>query len=206
MRTPLIRWIILVLGVLVIAVLGARLAGRRAAAPADLPVLGDVPAFALAEANGRTLTRDDLLGRPWIADFIFTRCAGTCPVMSSSMSGLHDDFAADADLNAYRFVSISVDPDYDTAEVLREYARLVSADSTRWFFLTGDYDAIQNLSQRGFRLGSGQDAETNEILHSTKFVLVDRKGKIRGYYDGTVPEEVAQLAKDARAIAREPAS
>ena len=202
---PLIRWIVLALGVLVIAALGARLATRRAAAP-DLPVLGEVPAFALTEAHGDTLTRDELLGRPWIADFIFTRCAGTCPVMSSSMSGLHDDFLADHDLSAYRFVSISVDPDYDTPDVLREYARLVEADSARWFFLTGDYDAIHALSQRGFHLGSGQDADTNEILHSTKFVLVDRAGKIRGYYDGTVPEEVAQLAKDARAIAREPAS
>jgi protein SCO1/2 len=205
-RTPLIRWIVLVLGVLVIVVLAARLVGRRAGAGPDLPVLGDVPAFALTEANGRTITRDQLLGRPWIADFIFTRCAGTCPVMSSSMSGLHDDFLSDGDLSAYRFVSVSVDPDYDTPEVLREYARLVDADPERWFFLTGDFATIHALSQRGFHLGSGQDADTNEILHSTKFVLVDRAGKIRGYYDGTVPEEVAQLAKDARVIAREPAS
>lgn len=206
MRAPLIRWIVLVLGVLVIVVLAARLVGRRAGAGPDLPVLGDVPAFALTEANGRTVSRDELLGRPWIADFIFTRCAGTCPVMSSSMSGLHDDFQSDGDLSAYRFVSISVDPDYDTPEVLREYARLVDADPERWFFLTGDFATIHALSQRGFHLGSGQDADTNEILHSTKFVLVDRAGKIRGYYDGTVPEEVAQLAKDARVIAREPAS
>jgi cytochrome oxidase Cu insertion factor (SCO1/SenC/PrrC family) len=177
--------------------------GRGSKERAELPVYGEVPPFALTEASGRTVTRDDLLGKPWIADFIFTRCSGTCPVMASSMSGLHEEFAKEPALSDLRFVSVSVDPEWDTPEVLRDYAKLCGADPARWWFLTGEYGDIHSLSQKGFHLGSGIDGGTSEILHSTRFVLVDRQGRIRGYYDGTIPEEVQKLSKDARAVARE---
>jgi len=116
---------------------------------------------------------------------------------------LHEAFAEARDVNELRFVSFTVDPEWDTPEVLRSYAEGVAADPERWLFLTGDRDAIYALSQQGFHLGAGDDVATSEIMHSTRFVLVDRAGRIRGYYDGTVPEEVAQLAKDARVVARE---
>lgn len=203
-RPNVLRWAIVAMSVLIVALALAnarRLGGGSAGS--ELPVYGDVPAFALTESSGRTLSRDDLLGKPWIADFIFTRCSGTCPVMTSSMSGLHEAFAEARDLNELRFVSFTVDPEWDTPEVLRSYAEGIAADPARWHFLTGDRAVIYALSQQGFHLGAGDDVATSEIMHSTRFVLVDRAGRIRGYYDGTVPEEVAKLAKDARVIARE---
>ncbi|MFN0149791.1 MAG: SCO family protein [bacterium] len=203
-RPNVLRWAIVVMGVLIVglALASARLRGGGRAG-SELPVYGEVPAFALTESSGRTLSRDDLLGKPWIADFIFTRCSGTCPVMTSSMSGLHEAFAEARDVNELRFVSFTVDPEWDTPEVLRSYAEGIAADPERWLFLTGDRAAIYALSQQGFHLGAGDDVATSEIMHSTRFVLVDRAGRIRGYYDGMEPEAVAQLAKDARVIARE---
>jgi len=203
-RSNVLRWAIVVMGVMIVALALAN-ALRRGGGVSELPVYGEVPAFSLTESSGRALSRDDLLGKPWIADFIFTRCSGTCPVMTSSMSGLHEAFAEARDLNELRFVSFTVDPEWDTPEVLRSYAEGIAADPARWHFLTGDRDAIYALSQQGFHLGADDDVATSEIMHSTRFVLVDRAGRIRGYYDGTVPEEVAQLARDARVIAREPA-
>lgn len=203
-RSNVLRWAIVVMGAAIVVLALANVVRRAGGRPAsDIPVYGEVPAFSLTESSGRTLSRDDLLGRPWIADFIFTRCSGTCPVMTSSMSGLHEAFAEARDVNELRFVSFTVDPEWDTPEVLRSYAEGVAADPERWLFLTGDRDAIYALSQQGFHLGAGDDVATSEIMHSTRFVLVDRAGRIRGYYDGTVPEEVAQLAKDARVVARE---
>jgi protein SCO1/2 len=193
------------------------LRGGAARAPGALPDLGAVPAFALVERSERPLVLDDLAGCVWITDFIFTRCAGICPVMTSSMSRLQENLA---DVPSIRLVSISVDPEWDTPQVLREYAQGVAADSARWLFATGGKAEIYALAQRGFRLGVGEAdgsaagtdgasasaAAGDEILHSSRFVLVDASGRIRGYYDGEDLEAVALLESHARALAREAAA
>ncbi len=222
-RTPVshrLLWSFLVTVLIAIAILTvrSRLAGGGAIGEARrLPVLGEVPPFSLIERSGRALTRDDLSDHVWIADFIFTRCAGICPVMTSSMSRIQEGLA---DAPSVRLVSVSVDPEWDTLEVLREYAEGVAADSARWLFATGDKRAIYRLSQEGFRLGVA-DAETtaqgvafagrdtaaaadagDAVLHSSYFVLVDGQARIRGYYDGSDEKAVAQIARHARALER----
>jgi len=116
----------------------------------DLPRLWEVPDFALIERSGQSVTRADLLGKVWIASIIFTRCAEECPLVSNHMARLQATFAAEPDV---RLVSITVDPAYDTPEVLTRYAQSFAAQPQRWLFLTGDKAMIYRLVREGFRLG-----------------------------------------------------
>ena len=123
-------------------------AARRAAH--DLPRLWEVPDFAFIERSGQSVTRADLLGKVWIASLIFTRCVEECPLVSSHMARLQDAFTAEPDV---RLVSITVDPAYDTPEVLTRYAQSFAAQPQRWLFLTGDKATIYRLVREGFHLG-----------------------------------------------------
>ena len=116
----------------------------------DLPRLWQVPDFALIERSGQAVTRADLLGKVWIASIIFTRCVQECPLVSNHMARLQATFAAEPDV---RLVSITVDPAYDTPEVLTHYAQSFAAQPQRWLFLTGDKAMIYRLVRQGFRLG-----------------------------------------------------
>jgi protein SCO1/2 len=155
---------------------------------------GEVPQFSLTDQNGRTLTRNDLAGKVWVADFIFTSCAGTCPMITATMSKLQNELPNDVHL-----VSFSVDPVRDTPEVLAEYAAKVSANHDRWHFLTGEKQTMQDLSIKGFKLALEETgaSDIEPITHSTRLVLVDQEGRIRGYYGGTDEEEMKRLLADA---------
>lgn len=159
---------------------------------------GAAPEFNLTERSNRKVTRQDLAGKVWVADFIFTHCAGSCPTMSSNMRKLQDKLFEDI-----RLVSFSVDPYRDTPEVLTEYANRYGADRDRWLFLTGDPETIQKLSVGGFKLAldptSGTEAEP--ITHSSRFVLVARDGNIHGYYGTEEPKDLDRLVKDANNLA-----
>lgn len=120
------------------------------ASKGQLSPIGEVPDFTLTNRDGSTVSKADLLGKVWVADFIFTRCVDACPLLSGQMATLQRRFADDADL---RLVSITLDPVYDTPEVLTAYASNFKADPQRWLFLTGEKDAIFRLSRDGFRLG-----------------------------------------------------
>ena len=147
-----------------------------------------VPAFSLTERSGETITKDDLLGKVWIASFIFTNCAGPCPKVTATMARLQKelDLADEPDL---RLVTFSIDPKRDTPKVLREYAKHFQAHPQRWLFLTGDEKTIHNLSVNGFKLLSKRSPQPNppfgqEFDHSTKLCVVDKNGVIRDQFDG----------------------
>ena len=164
-----------------------------------LPTLGVVPAFSLTERAGTALTQDDLRGKVWVADFIFTRCPDVCPVLTSRMRDLQKTL--DAKRADVTLVSISVDPGYDTPEVLRAYATAHGA-GPGWHFVTGPRDAIARLLRDGFHVAFADDGPaTGPITHSDRFVLVDAELRIRGYYHGSDPEDLARLADDARHLA-----
>lgn len=169
----------------------------------DLPVKFDVPDFSLTERSGATVTRESLKGKVWISDFMYTRCPGPCPVMTARMAQLAKDMGRNEDL---RFVSFSVDPEYDTPEVLTAYAKKHEADPQGWLFLTGPVDTIRQLSVKGFRLAlstTSQPGADGPIIHSTRFSLIDRSGKIRGYYDAFDPKALDRLKGDARKLLEE---
>jgi cytochrome oxidase Cu insertion factor (SCO1/SenC/PrrC family) len=167
-----------------------------------LPILGEAADFSLTEAGGSGLQRSDLRGKVWIASFIFTRCAEACPMMMRKEVKLQAELPVRDDL---RLVSFSVDPDWDTPQVLTEYARTFGADRSRWLFLTGDKQQIYRLAREGFRLGTLEADPSKEmpILHSSQLVLVDRNGLIRGYYDCTDDVALQKLPRDVERVLAE---
>jgi cytochrome oxidase Cu insertion factor (SCO1/SenC/PrrC family) len=160
-----------------------------------LPMLGQVPEFSMIEANGKPVHLSDLRGRVWMADFIFTHCAGQCPRMTHGMAQLQMELPKRED---WRLVSVSVDPERDTPEVLTKYADMYGADRSHWLFLTGNKTAIRQMIRNSFRMSVEDNADSQDepILHSSKIVLVDRDGLIRGYYDGTERDSLKQLVED----------
>jgi len=174
---------------------------------AGLPVYGDVPPFALVERDGRAVTSASLTGQVWIADFIFTRCGGMCPGLTTTMAALMRRLARDGGGDV-RAVTITVDPAHDDPAALSRYAERYGADPARWLFLTGEHDAIERLVRDGFRLSIAElppgerEGSPEPITHSDRFVLVDRYLRIRGYYHGTDPESVAQLETDVARLAQ----
>jgi protein SCO1/2 len=166
--------------------------------PVPPPVLGEVPEFSLINRDGRTVQKADLAGAPWVADFIFTRCAASCPMMTMRMERLNRELPADFPV---RLVSFTVDPDYDTPAVLARYAASFKAPR-RWLFLTGPRDAMYRLSKEGFKLAvdAGGGPQDELILHSIRFVLVDGEGKIRGYYEAFDEESMKKLRQDLEAL------
>jgi protein SCO1 len=160
---------------------------------------GSVPPFQLVNQNNEVFGSSELAGKIWIADFVFTSCPGPCPMISSRMSELQKPLAK----TDVHLVSFSVDPEKDTPEVLRRYGEKLKADPRRWDFLTGSKQAIYNLSKDGFKLAVSDDAEARIPVHSTRFVLVDRHGTIRGYYDALEPDAVTKVLADANHLLRE---
>lgn len=165
-----------------------------------LGVFGSVPDFSLVERSGQRVTRADFEGRIWVANFIFTNCTETCPLQSAQMARLQADLPDRDDL---RLVSITIDPERDTPAVLSEYAKRYGADPRRWLFLTGEKEAVLRLAQEGFLLsavhlheGTSRPGETQAIVHSSRFVVVDRHHRIRGYYSGIEPEALQRLRRD----------
>jgi len=163
----------------------------------ELPEYGAAPAFSLQERSARTIGSEQLKGRVWIADFIFTHCGGTCPVMTAQMRKLQDQLPAKIQL-----VSFSVDPTNDTPAVLSDYANRNGADPERWWFLTGERDAMYKVSKEGFKLAvdDTQGTESEPITHSTRFVLVDGAGRIRGYYGIEDAGAMTRLVDDAKKL------
>jgi len=199
-RRTIVAWsaLALALGVAVLA-WALRELGR------PLPVIGQVPAFALVDQHGSPFGNTALDGRVWIASFIYTRCEGPCPIIVERLGRLARDFDTEPDL---QIVSFSVDPQYDTPTVLADYARRHHIDGLRWKLLTGDPDRLFDLIRHGFFLpvesAAGGDAQAAErVTHSVRLVLVDRRGRMRGYYDSGDADELARLEADTRRLLRE---
>jgi protein SCO1/2 len=163
----------------------------------EIPTYYTLPEFSLMDQMGNRVTLHDLAGKAWVADFIFTNCGGTCPLMTDKMRKLQDALPS-----TIHFVSFSVDPSRDTSKVLAAYAAEHGANRDRWLFLTGDKQDVFDICVKGFKLPLDTEGGTpaEPIAHSTRFVLVDKKGDIRGYYSGTDEEELKRLAADAKKI------
>jgi cytochrome oxidase Cu insertion factor (SCO1/SenC/PrrC family) len=194
-------------GVLGLAALVLVLLRETNTLSAALPrVLATLPEFVLENEQGESFGLLDLRGHVFVADFIFTRCAGTCPMITHRLAELADATKADPSLAELRFVSISVDPDNDRPEVLRDYARAVHADLRTWSFLTGTRDAVRGLVRDGFRLPvEDQDDPAMPILHSQSLVLVDRTGRVRGLYDPLGDDGLKDLKRAIAELVAEPA-
>jgi protein SCO1/2 len=162
----------------------------------SLPVYYDVPAFDLIAQNGQPFHSAVLSGKIWVADFIYTTCPGPCPRMTSQMHEVQNAIGKMPDV---KLVSFTVDPARDTPLVLADYAKIHGASSEHWYFLTGPEATLQRLDRDVFKLGN---LDTS-MQHSTRFVLIDRQSRIRGYYDTSESRSIPGLIDDIYALARE---
>ncbi len=160
-----------------------------------LPFLGKVNDFALTAQDNSKITLKELKGSVWVADFVFTTCSGICPAMTKHMSALSRTYAVHKDI---KMVSISVNPENDTPEVLKNYAKKYNANE-RWIFLTGPRDDIQKLAVQSFKIGDMKEI----MFHSAMFVLVDRNSRIRGYYDSGDQARLDALNGDVASLRKE---
>ena len=199
--------IALVLAVLAVAgaYLGAQLR-NHALQHVSLPMASPLPEFTLTNQNGQPVTLSDLRGQVWVADIIFTTCAGPCPLMTRQMSELQSLLPPGSPV---KLVSLTTHPDFDTPEVLKAYGQRFNADFNRWTFLTGSKQEIGRLAREGLKLAA-QETKPEEraspedlFIHSTLFVIVDKQGRLRGSFENDDPQLKKKVISAVRKLLRE---
>jgi protein SCO1/2 len=200
-------WIIRLLGLFVLGVCFYRFFGTgQISPPSELRKFISVPPFSLTERSGRPISNADLQGKIWVADFIFTTCPGPCPLVTANMAKVQQGTQHDPHV---QLVTFTVDPQDDTPPVLAAYAKKFGADPNRWWFLTGPEKPLYDLIQNGFyqvvQDNHGQPQQDGQFLvtHSTKMVLVDADGIVRGFYDGVGPDGRTDLLKGIKTLEKE---
>ncbi len=185
-----------IMGAVILLGAGASWVIQKANSSYDIPILKPVPVFSFINQDGDPFTEKDLNDKITVLDFIFTSCPGPCPIMTHNMTGLYRSFSQVAEV---QFVSITVDPDVDTQDILKQYAKINGVNDDRWQFITSNIEAIKDLKKNGFMLY----AEELPRGHAIKFVLIDQNGQIRKYFDGTEEASMAVLRKDITNLVKE---
>lgn len=210
------EWVVWGALILIIAAIAGAFVWTKFFSVRPLPVIGQLSAFTLTNENAQPVSLASLRGKVWVADIIFTRCAGPCPTMTHEMAQLEAKLPTNAPV---RLVTLTSDPDYDTPAVLRRYAARFNADTNRWDFLTGPKADIRRLAINDFKFvvvekKPGEQADPADLfIHSTWFVLVDKQGRVRGwtdeqgqlhaYFDSTDPAALAQIHPAIKQLLRE---
>ena len=165
-----------------------------------------VGSFSFKNQEGRVITESEVLNRVYVVEYFFTTCKSICPVMNKQMQRVHKAFSDEED---FRILSFTVDPEVDTVERMRIYAEEHGVvDDERWHFLTGRKEDLYSLARKSFFVLKPAEAQNlgdagSDFIHTNNFVLVDREGRLRGYYDGTSEEEVGKLIKDIQILLEE---
>ncbi len=170
---------------------------------APMPHIASLPAMELTAHDGSKVTRADFEGHVTVVDFIFTRCKSTCPRLSERMAETRKTLDADVTSGALRFLSISVDPENDTPDVLAKFAAVYKADAPAWRFATGAVDDIERVVVQGFRTGltrSAKRAELGDIVHGEKFIVVDRHGDIRAFLSTETGHDTQAVAEEVHRL------
>lgn len=200
-----ISFIILIFGIWAVPKIVARFQ------KSDLVEIGPVPSFSLTNQNGKTITDEDYLGKVYVLEFFFSTCPTICPKMNQNMLLLQKEFYGNPE---FGIASITINPEYDTPQVLKEHAEQLGVKHYNWHFLTGNQDYIMNLSQKGFNLYAGENKNTpGGFEHSGEFALIDKEGNIRCrkddfgnpilYYDGLGEEGIKALKEDIQKLLEE---
>jgi protein SCO1 len=208
---PALIGLALATSTLLLAFLLAKLKSHTAS-DRPLPVIGQIADFTLTNQNGRVVSLADLRGHVWVADIIFTRCAGPCPRMTRQMKELQDALPP---WSMAKLVTLTTDADFDAPPVLKAYAERFQADTNRWLFLTGAKQAIAKLAIDSLKLTAiekkpeERESDQDLFVHSTIFVVVDKRARLRGVFEttgeGIDPRQVkAQILAAVRQLEREP--
>lgn len=157
-----------------------------------------IPRFSFTNQYGKTISNKDTEGKIYVADFIFTTCQTICPKMSTQMSGLQEKTKEMEDVI---FLSHTVDPENDSVPVLLDYAKKMGARENKWHFLTGNKTELYEIARKGYLVTAMEgDGGPDDFIHSEKFLLIDKKGRIRGFYDGTDPKEIKRLTDEIKVL------
>jgi protein SCO1/2 len=180
---------------------------------ASLPIIGErdvengdttyhtIASFQFIDQDSALITNDTYRGKIYVADFFFTSCRTICPIMKTQMVRVYE---ATKDMPDVMLLSHTIDPEYDTVALLHDYAERLGAESKRWHFVTGVKDSIYKIAQTSYFATAMEDkADPQGFIHSGAFLLIDKKGRIRGKYDGTKEEDVNRLLTDIRRLRQE---
>lgn len=209
MKQPKIMLLVLwtVLALTLLSVTGAFVWSvvKEKADRSSLPLLGTLPDFEFPTHLGEPISARQLRGSVWVAMFFFTSCASICPIMNRNMTKVQ---AAFDDQPEVKILAFTVDPQHDTVPILRAYSENWGAKPHKWYYVTGSKKALYRLAREGFKLAVEEAPPVepggpNDFIHSDRFVLVDRLGRIRGYYNGTDEAEVQKLITDLRRLLKE---
>ncbi len=154
--------------------------------------------FKLINQNGDTITQNDYKDKIYVTDFFFTRCGTICPIMTSNMALIQQEFINASDV---MFLSLSVTPEIDSISVLRAYANYKGVIDSKWNITTGDKKHIYNLARKSyFAVVQKGDGDLQDFIHTPNFILVDKEKQIRGIYDGTDNDDIKQIIQDIRIL------
>jgi protein SCO1 len=160
-----------------------------------------ISSFYLTDQLGNEFSQENLNDKIYIADFFFTTCPSICPAMSKQMKRVHDEFM---DSEQIMLVSHTVMPETDTPEVLAAYAERYGADSSKWKFLTGDKKEIYDLARKSyFAVTTEGEGDEHDFIHTENLILIDKKKRIRGFYDGTSAQDVDRLIREIKILKKE---
>jgi protein SCO1/2 len=164
-------------------------------------VFHSIPDFSFINQDGKQVNQDIIAGKVYVTDFFFSTCKSICPVMSDQLERVANAYKDEKD---FMILSHTVDPETDTPEVLKAYANKHKARPEQWVFLTGEKENLYNLARQGYLLDARESFGGDEdFIHTQNFALIDKKRRIRGFYDGTSAEQVNQLMKDIKYVLRE---
>ena len=161
-----------------------------------------VPDFSLVNQEGKKVTRKTYEGKIYVADFFFVTCPGICPILEKNMSKLQEKFKDD---NEILLLSHTVMPTKDSVSVLKQYAIDNNIDSQKWNLVTGDKKQIYNLARKGYFADEDfvKTQDENAFIHTENFILIDKKGRIRGVYNGTLTLDTERLIKHIEILKKE---
>lgn len=211
LRFDLSRRASVVLPVLLVAIVSILESCKTKELP--LPIFGErkvvngdtlfhrIAPFAFVDQDSAVVTNDTFRGKVYVADFFFTSCRTICPIMKTQMLRVYE---ATRDMPDVQIISHTIDPEYDTVALLRDFSKRLGVESGRWHFVTGVKDSIYKIAQTSYFATALEDkSEPDGFIHSGAFLLIDRQGRIRGKYDGTKEEEVNRLIVDIKKLRRE---
>ena len=157
--------------------------------------------FRFLDQDSTLITNDTFKDKIYVADFFFTSCRTICPIMKTQMLRVYE---ATADMPDIQLLSHSIDPEYDTVELLHNFAKKLGVSSDRWHFVTGEKDSIYKIAQTSYFATAMEDkSEPDGFIHSGAFLLIDKDRRIRGKYDGTKEEDVNRLLVDINRLRKE---
>ena len=170
------------------------------------PIPGDtiyhtIPDFSFVNQDGKIITKENVLGKIYVADYFFTTCQSICPVMKKQMNRVYKRFPNDSEI---LFLSHTVDPETDSIQTMKEFSMRFNADSKKWMFLTGNKKDLYDLARKGYLIEASEgDGGAQDFIHTQNFALIDKEFHIRGYYDGTDSVEVDKLMYEIDLLKKE---